>query len=218
MSDKKQVTACDEKLNKKPRGIGKTFEEQLVQWKHLYKEHLGIDIDTKTIKLPEQTQYYAWLIVVAKGVTIMSLLRACQKFFSIWLRSDKKNFDSLMEHCRDANKTGTYAIAVNNTLVSDITLSELREIEKKNGGKKIPTITVPERLLIELMVFINKGKQLDFPGMTFCLNSRYIDNRNIPVVFTMGRTSKTDKRGVLHFYGGFDNTYPQPCIRLVKLA
>lgn len=196
--------------------ISKSHHEQLACWERFYRENFDIHIDINNIKIPEYELGFNWIIVVAKGVTIMMLLNLLRrKNIPIWLRSEKaeKNLDALIKHDRDAND-GTYAVTVQDLFSPELTIERLRKLETQNGAKKIATITLLECILLDVRIHLkNKGRLLNYPGVTLCTGSRYVEKekRDIPAIYTAGNNN------CLYIYG-FDREYSNPCVRLVKIA
>ncbi len=171
-TDAQRIIAKKGKLQKKLRAVvneyleASPYEQQLISWQDFYREHFGIEIDFSEIELPETKDDFDRLIIVARGMTMNQVFKACEKHFTCW-----KYYDDLDKNTpindRPADKT--YAIAIRDRVEADEEYKNLSANELTE--KSIKGITLLERLVLELKYFTETGSHLDISNITLCSGS-----------------------------------------------
>lgn len=113
---------------------------------------------------------------ISKGMTIEGMLAECKKLFPVW-RYTENNLDEYVTSDRTSDKA--YSIKFKNVQEADEDMKKLSANEIKEKG--LQTITLLERLVMELDYFEETGKHLDIENWTLCAGSRYSDG-DVPYV------------------------------------
>ena len=113
---------------------------------------------------PENTNG-TWTITVPEGMTIEKALAECKALFSVQRWTDK-NMDEIVTSDRDTKKA--YTIKFKSNVEADEELKNLSANDLR--GRK--TITLLERILLELDYFKRTGEHLDVENITLCAGSR----------------------------------------------
>ena len=109
-----------------------------------------------------------WVVRVPKGFNANKAYALCKKEFDCWSWYD--DFDGIVEE-RVATKA--YTVEFEPTIEAAEELKNLNANDIKE--KYLQTITLTERLLLELQYFKTTGKHLDNYNLTLCAGSRYSD-------------------------------------------
>lgn len=156
-------------MKKKPAVI-----DVLIEIRDLLKEQTGkinnLAEDYPIAYTSQSTEYLT--LKIPKGLTIEAALAECKKLFPVWRYTDK-NFDELVTSDRTTKKA--YTIAFKNMQEADEEMKNLSADDIKEKG--IKTITLLERIVMELEYFKATGKHLDIDNWTLCAGSRYSDGR-----------------------------------------
>jgi len=145
------------------------------EWQSLYKELFGLDKDFSNLQIPQQPEGFTRLIVVAQGMTPNRVFNKIKELMSAWKYTD--NLDEVVS-IRKADRD--YAIWVRDRVEADEELKNksANDLQKEN----VNSITLEERLLLELKYFRETGKYLDVQNVTLCAGSRRPGGR-VPGVF-----------------------------------
>jgi hypothetical protein len=137
-------------------------------WENFYRETFGIECDFSNLQIPKKRKGFDRLIIVAQGMTPQKLFDKCKELFLCWRWTDK-NLDEMVNSER-TSKNGAYAVWFRNRVEADEGLKNLsaNDLEKR----RIPGITLEERLLLELKYFKETGRHLDVERITLCSGSR----------------------------------------------
>lgn len=106
-----------------------------------------------------------WTINVPKGMTIEKALAECKRLFPVWRWTDE-NLDEILTSDRTAGES--YQISFKANIEAD----EEYANKSANDLKGFKTITLLERLLLELQYFKETGEHLDIQNWTLCAGSR----------------------------------------------
>ena len=144
----------------------------LGSWREFYRKNFGVELGD--VKIPEKIPSWAEfgrLIVVAEGLTMNQVYDACRKRFPCWRYSDDLN-KSVPTSERDP-KNGAYAIWVRDVVEADkVHRNKSAKMIKEEG---LTTETLLERMLHELVYFLETGEHLDIQNWTLCSGSRSSD-------------------------------------------
>jgi hypothetical protein len=152
-------------------GPGEEVSNLLASWQAFYRDLFGLEVDFSHLKVPAKKKGFDRLIVVAQGMTPQRLYDKCAELFPCWKWTDE-DLDKIVQSERTA-KDGAYAVWFRDGVEADEDLKNLsaNDLEKR----KIPGITLEERLLMELKYFKETGSHLDIENWTLCSGSRYSD-------------------------------------------
>ena len=145
------------------------------EWREFYRKHFGIELGEE-IKIPErndeQKKEFVRLLIVAKGLTNNIVYDACKKNFPCYKYAE--NLDKDVPTNERDPKNGTYAIWVRDVVEAD----EVHKSKSANTVKQenLKTETLLERMLHELVYFLETKKHLDIQNVTICSASRDSDD------------------------------------------
>ncbi len=146
---------------------------QVSLWEAFYKEVFGWDLDFSDLKIPEKKEGFDRMLIVAGGLTTPEVLfQKCKELFPCWKWTDD-NLDKVVISDRSSNKDGPYALWLRDRIEAD---EENKNLSANNLKKKgVASITLEERLLLELKYFKETNEHLDLKSFTLCAGSRYSD-------------------------------------------
>lgn len=150
----------------------------LAPWQRIYRKWFGVYIDISGLKVPENYDPEKhFLILVAKGITVSSVISAMRKKFNVWLYAEDLDFKVTKNDRIPENES--YLALFNRSVKSDEEFKNISAIDLVKKGNK--GITLLERLLLEVLYFDESNKNLDFDSSTLCLGSR-LSGRKVPEV------------------------------------
>ena len=149
-----------------PMPKGMSDEDQLARWQWIYRHKFGIELDTATIKLPKRQKKMARHLVNA--APLAKIVEVCESLFRVWFWDKQRVLGTTsVRTCKD----GSYAV-----LVRDV-----QEADEENRDRRADSfdqencITLEERLLYEIVYFLETGQHLDKNCITLCGGSRCSD-------------------------------------------
>lgn len=150
-------------------GLGEEVSVLLDEWQQFYRDLFGLEVDFSGLSVPARKKGFDRLIVVAQGMTPQRLYDKCTELFPCW-KWIYQNLDEVVQFER-TSKDGPYAVWFRDTVEAD---EDLKDLSANDLAKrKIPGITLEERLLMELKYFKETGYHLDIATVTLCSGSRY---------------------------------------------
>ena len=174
-------------LRGQDREITKTVEQQKQEWPLFYRRYFGLDLDFSSIRIPERQSGFNRLIIVAKGLTLNKVYNVCTKNFSCWRYAD--DLDKAIT-CNDRNSgKDSYVVWFRDRKEADEELKDLSADQL--AEKKIPGITLLERLFYELKYWDETDEHLDISNWTLCAGSRSVDGA-VPSVGGRGGGLRVD--------------------------
>lgn len=159
------------------------YRDALMAWEKLYADHFGMTVDLSGLRVPDPKPGFTRLIVVVSGLTIESVLAVCAKRFKVW-RWTNNNLDTITTSDRSA-VAGPYAVWVRDVQEADPEHANKSYNDLKEVG--VLGITLLERLLLELVYFLETGQHLDVSNVTLCSGSLSRDGHLPRVHFHGGR-------------------------------
>jgi hypothetical protein len=159
------------------RDLGKFFRDRYTRqsslvdvaaWLDFYRRIFGKEVDLASLTVAAKP-LDCWPIVVVPGVTNNDAFDACKKQFGAWRWTDDLNT------IRDvvARPAGAYCTWVKAFVEADPDLANVSaETIAKRG---LSTLTLLERLILELKYFDETKQHLDIKNWTLCAGSRYAD-------------------------------------------
>lgn len=140
----------------------------LAEWARFYLKHFGLaTIDFSGIHLPAKPDYPRRAILVVPQVGNNQAFDACTNAFKTWRYAD--DLDSVRDVV--SRPSGPYVVWVRDTVEADPEMANKSANDIETAG--INTLTLKERLLLELKYFVDTGKHLDIRNWTLCAGSRY---------------------------------------------
>ncbi len=145
-------------------------------WQKFFKKYFGRTFDLSNLHIPAKPAYLCWAIVVPQGLTSNDVFDACTKVFNgkTW------RYESDLNTIRDIVKLpdSPYVVWVSAVVEADEKLKNksAEDIEKEG----INTLTLKERMMLELVYFDETGNHLDINNWTLCAGSRDSDG-DVPV-------------------------------------
>jgi len=149
-------------LNRPLADLGK-LDFWLEMWRYLKWE-----VDPSGLIVPKEREGFNWLIVSPKGITpnkaygINAALYPCSCY--------TEDLDAVIKHEDRTAAKGPYIIRVRDRIEADEELKNLsaNDLEKK----KIPAVTLTERMNLEPAVYLATGQHLDLSSWSLCAGSR----------------------------------------------
>lgn len=166
-------------------------------WPRLYQEILGSTPDFSGLAIPKDPGGYGWIIPVGKGLTANRVWAECKKLFPCYSYFGDDLDGTVPTNERTAEKA-SYIIRVRDRAEADEELANLSANQIKK--QKLTTMTLTERLLLELWYFWKTGKHLDVQNITLCTGSRGSDG-SVPDVFWLGGELNVNWRFPGNAYG-----------------
>ncbi|PIT88573.1 MAG: hypothetical protein COU29_02230 [Candidatus Magasanikbacteria bacterium CG10_big_fil_rev_8_21_14_0_10_36_32] len=142
-----------------------------------YKEVFGLTVDLSKVRLPPETEGFGWTLTIAKELgdkPLATVMAACRKLFkgNVWQYADDLD-NSVPTNDRDPRRDGSYIIRVRDRVEADEENKNLSADTVKS--RNMVTLTLLERIVLELFCFWKTGKHLDIQNTTLCSGSRNFD-------------------------------------------
>jgi len=145
----------------------------LTIWQKIYKEWFGMEINVSGLKVPDNYDPEKhFLVLVAKGITMNTVVEAMRKRFKVYLYTEDLNSD-VTKNDR-SSEGGHYLVLFNKNVEADEEFKNMSAddlIKKGHQG-----ITLLERLLLEVLYYNKTEKHLDVENATLCAGSRDSDD------------------------------------------
>ena len=156
-------------------GIHKMPEFDIAAWKVFYTKHFGLVVDLSSLHVSAKPAYPCRAVVIVPGLTNNQVFDACTKAFKTW------PYDNDLNTVRDivVRPQGPYAVWVRDVVEADDDMQNKSANDIAEAGTN--TLTLKERLVLELAYFDETGKHLDISNWTLCAGSRNSDG-NVPYV------------------------------------
>lgn len=138
------------------------------EWQKFYQEVFGLAVDLSDVVIPDEKLGFGWVVMVAKGLTLNQAWAKCSEKFSSYsyLGDDLDKAVSM----NDRTAGTTYSKRFRDRVESD---EELKNLSANQLAKKrVQSITLLERLLLELWYFWKTVQHLDIQNVTLCARSR----------------------------------------------
>lgn len=152
--------------------IGLDVAAFLADWTKFYLEVFEMELDLSGTVLPPVTPGFGWGVAVVQGMNAQKAFEKCVERFGAY-KYDVRSLDvAVPTNVRDA-VSGSYVVWLRDRVEADEELKDTsaRQLE----GRKIDSITLMERLLLELWYYWKTGGHLDIKNITLCGGSRGSD-------------------------------------------
>jgi len=151
-----------------------SYHKFLNDWEKFYKQVFGITVDLSQVHVPVPRDGFNWLVVMLQGLTAQKLFDKCKELFHVWKWTDK-SLDDVIDQTKSVRTSvnGCYAIWLRDRVEADEELKNrsANDLEQSN----VQSITLEERLLLELFYFWKTKRHLDIQNWTLCSGSRALD-------------------------------------------
>lgn len=146
---------------------------QLQEMVRFYQEVFGLELDVSSVALPVEREGFGWLLLAPAEMTLNRAFAKCkERFPSASYVGDDLN-KGVPTNERDPAKIGAYAIRLRDRVEAD---EEWKETSADTiASRRVTTITLLERVLLELWYHWKTGKHLDVNNWTLCSGSRDAD-------------------------------------------
>ncbi len=150
-------------------GINKMPAFDTAEWERFYLKHFSHTVDLSGLHVPPKPDYPCRAVVIIPGITNNIVFDACTKAFKTWrYQNDLNTITDIV-----ARPQGPYVVWVCDTVEADPDLANKSAEDIEKAG--INTLTLKERMVLELKCFDETGKHLDIENWTLCAGSRYSD-------------------------------------------
>ncbi|HEY5382937.1 MAG TPA: hypothetical protein VIJ88_00020 [Candidatus Paceibacterota bacterium] len=148
-------------------------EFNLTEWQVFYEKRFSHTVRLSNLNVPPKPGYPCGGIVVIPGLTHSIVFDACTRAFKTW------RYESDLNAITDiaVRPQGSHVVWVRDTVEADPEMANKSASDIAEAG--INTITLKERMILELKYFDETGKHLDIENWTLCAGSRYSDG-NVP--------------------------------------
>jgi hypothetical protein len=148
------------------------MNEQLDAWVKFYREVFGVELDLSKLTMPAHREGFDRLLVVAEGFSCDRVYNACKQHFACWKYTDWTLDEAVSTNDRNP-ASGSYAVRIRERVEADEELAS--KSANDLASMQIPSITLLERLILELKYWKETGNHLDIQKVTLCAGSRNSD-------------------------------------------
>lgn len=141
------------------------------EWEGFYEKHFSLKPDLSALHVPVKPGYTCRGVVVLPELGNNRIFDACTKAFKTW-RYDK-NLDTVRDIVQ--RPATAYVLWVRDDVEADADMANKSANDVENAGTN--TMTLKERMLLELKFFEETGNHLDLQNVTLCTGSRYSGGR-----------------------------------------
>lgn len=160
-------------------------------WEFFYFKYFKIELDNVIYELdfPQLGNFFKpwhsiFSLVIPKGLTHDKVIAAYQGLFP-YCTSWGDNLDKAVTNSERNPGCGSYIIQVRNRQEADKELQFLSANQLRQQG--VRTMTLLERMVLELKYYDKTGKHLDQKAITLCAGSSFI-NEQVPICFWYNET------------------------------
>lgn len=143
-----------------------------------YKDVFDMDVDMSRVALSSGPGGFGWALFVAQGITLNQAWAKCKERFPLSFSVYGDDLDKAVTE-NDRNTATGYVKRFRDRVEADNENKNISANVLKQCG--VQSITLLERLLLELWYNWKTGKHLDIQNWTLCAGSRDI-NGNVPYV------------------------------------
>lgn len=136
-------------------------------WSEMWK-YLDWELNTKGLFIPAHQDEFDWFIASPLGLMPNKAYNLCEKKFRCWRNSH--DLDQVIVHNDRDSRKDAYVIRVRDRIEADEEYANWSA--NKLQEQQIACITLTERLVLELAVFLISGQHLDVQNLTLCAGSR----------------------------------------------
>lgn len=148
----------------------------LADWTLFYEEVFGMEVDLSPIPLPPFRTGLSWGVAVLKGLTKQQAFEKAKELFTTWKYYTNDSLDTVVPKENDERTAdnGSYIVWCHDGVEAD----EKHKNKSANDIKvaNIKTMTLLERILLELWFYWKTKSHLDRKNITLCAGSRDYDD------------------------------------------
>ncbi|MFW0862488.1 MAG: hypothetical protein ACKKL6_02775 [Candidatus Komeilibacteria bacterium] len=137
------------------------------EWQEFYRKYFRITVDFSGVAIPEKLDDFTRVVFIPQGLTYADIVKVLKKKFKTWFYTEKLDKD-IKDDVRTSDKS--YAVRFRERVEADEEMKSLSANDLK--AKDINSITLMERLILELKYFDETGEHLDISNVTLCAGSR----------------------------------------------
>src|SRR3990167_11216429 len=146
-------------------GIHKMPEFDTAEWERFYLKHFS-HVDLSGLHVPPKPDYLCRAVVIIPGITNNIVFDACTKAFKTWrYTNDLNTVTDVVQR-----PSGPYVVWARDVIEADEDMKNKSAEDIEKAG--INTLTLKERMMLELKYFDETGKHLDIENWTLCTGSR----------------------------------------------
>ena len=147
-------------------GIHKMPEFDSAEWERFYLKHFSHTVDLAGLHVPLKPDYPCRAVVIISGITNNIVFDACTKAFKTWrYTNDLNTVTDVVQR-----PSGPYVVWARDVIEADEDMKNKSAEDIEKAG--INTLTLKERMMLELKYFDETGKHLDIENWTLCTGSR----------------------------------------------
>lgn len=178
--------------------VDEAWQKALAPWVEFYKKYFNLDLKMTKIKIPDHTEGFDRLIIIAKGISINQVYETMQASFPSWKWCVSELEEEIQVSQRGEVKK-TYAIWARDIEGID---KDLKHISAEKVERPMDTENLLERLIHGFKYWAETGTHLDSGTYTLCASSRYICG-DVPRVRLIGVSDVgVGKCSPTHYVGG----------------
>jgi len=154
------------------------------EWEEFYRKYFRMTVDFTEVAIPDNPSDFERVIFIPQGLTYAAIVKVLKKRFKTWFYTENLDKD-IKDDVRTSDKA--YAVRFRERVEADEEMKNLSANDLK--VKSINSITLMERLILELKYYAETGKHLDISNVTLCAGSRGFDGGVPGVRWGGGRLS-----------------------------
>jgi hypothetical protein len=137
------------------------------EWQEIYRKYFRMTVDFTKVTIPESPDDFSRVVFIPQGLTYEQIVKVLKKKFKVYL--DIENLD---KDIKDDVRTSdhAYAVCFRERAEADEEWNNTSADKLKEKG--INSITLMQRLILELKYFDETVKHLDIKNVTLCAGSR----------------------------------------------
>jgi len=152
------------------------------EWEEFYRKYFRMTVDFTEVAIPDNPSDFERVIFIPQGLTYAAIVKVLKKRFKTWFYTENLDKD-IKDDVRTSDKA--YAVRFRERVEADEEMKNLSANDLK--VKSINSITLMERLILELKYYAETGKHLDISNVTLCAGSRDFDGHVPGVDWSGGR-------------------------------
>ena len=148
-------------------GLSSMPEFDSAEWERFYSKHSSHTVDLAGLHIPPKPDYPCRAVVMIAGITNNEIFDACTKAFKTWrYTNDLNTVTDVVQR-----PSGPYVVWVRDVVEADEAMKNKSAEDIEKAGTN--SLTLKERMVLELKYFDETGKHLDIQNWTLCSGSRY---------------------------------------------
>ncbi|MFW0837796.1 MAG: hypothetical protein ACKKL5_02235 [Candidatus Komeilibacteria bacterium] len=138
------------------------------EWQEFYRKYFRLTVDFTDVTIPESPDDFSRVVFIPQGLSYADIVKVLKKKFKVYLYTE--NLDKgIRNDVRTSNQA--YAVCFRERVEADEEWKNTSADMLKEKG--INSITLMERLILELKYYDETGEHLDISNVTLCAGSRH---------------------------------------------